>query len=504
MMQPRPARPEPRLYSFVRSIRFRLTLWSVGALGLILLGFSVFVYTMQAQQLAAQAQTQLEAKAQELELFFRLSARVEADSEDHHISFLTLQGMPYVGDRNFLALVGLDGTIQVTAGRLDQSALDVLAKERLQAGLSQAEVFITQPFPFNEARGRFVDTLFRVAPLPPETRLAGSIILGRPVDPDGQLPRLGMTLLLGSLAILSLVLAGGYWLAGRALSPVRTITRTARGIGETDLHRRLNLKTRDELGELAGTFDAMLDRLQAAFDRQRQFTADASHELRTPLTIVGLEAEQALERRRTVDEYERALKVIRSENEFMSGLVNDLLTLARMDAGQTALRLEALDLSDIVLEVTERLSRLARRGGVEIVLGDLPEAAVQGDRQYLSQMVANLVENAIKYAGGRGRHVRIETGRREAWAWVSVEDDGPGIPAEYLPHLFDRFYRVDKARTRQADQAQAGGVEKPPDGSGLGLSIVQWVARAHGGEVTVTSEVGKGARFEARLPLSKI
>jgi two-component system OmpR family sensor kinase len=122
----------------------------------------------------------------------------------------------------------------------------------------------------------------------------------------------------------------------------------------------------------------------------------------------------------------------------------------------------------------------------------------------LSQMVANLVENAIKYAGGRGRHVRIETGRREAWAWVSVEDDGPGIPAEYLPHLFDRFYRVDKARTRQADQAQAGGVEKPPDGSGLGLSIVQWVARAHGGEVTVTSEVGKGARFEARLPLSKI
>ena len=186
---------------------------------------------------------------------------------------------------------------------------------------------------------------------------------------------------------------------------------------------------------------------------------------------MGLEADQALGRKRSPEEYERALKVIKSENDFMARLVNDLLTLARMDAGQTHLRLESLDLSDLALEVVERLTSLARVKGVELHLGELPEALVQGDRQYLSQAVSNLVENAIKYAGGRGKHVRVETGLKEsggqAWAWLQVEDDGPGIPPEHLGHLFDRFYRVDASRARDGE-AEGGS---PPDGSGLGLSI---------------------------------
>lgn len=499
-MQPRTARPAKPVGLFFKSIRFRLTLWFVAVLGLILLAFSAFVYSMQAKQLNELAQTQLEAKARELEIFFQLAEHSEDERDVSQLSLLTSQGQPNIGEHNFLALTSAEGAVLGTAGEVDQSALNRLVKQWAQGGLSQTVIFSRQAFPYHEMNNRLVDILFRVAPFKVGDHLIGNMILARPVDPDGQLARLMMTLLLASLAALALVLAGGYWLAGRVLAPVRTITHTARSIGETDLSRRLNLKTGDELGELADTFDDMLDRLQTAFNRQRQFTADASHELRTPLTIMGLEAEQSLERHRSVEEYERTLKLIRSENEFMSGLVNDLLTLARMDAGQTPLRLELVDLSDIALEVTERLSNLARRGGVEITLGEMPEVLITGDRQYLSQMEANLVENAIKYAGGRGRHVRIDVGRRAAWAWMSVEDDGSGIPPEFIPHIFDRFYRVDKARTRQVEPAPDTNLEKSPDGSGLGLSIVQWVAHAHGGDVTVTSELGKGTRFEVHLP----
>jgi signal transduction histidine kinase len=349
--------------------------------------------------------------------------------------------------------------------------------------------------------------LYLLTPLFAERRPVGLIILGRPVDADGQLPKLIPTLIFGSLLTLLISLAGGYWVAGRAMAPVRTITRTARGISESGLHKRLNLKTQDELGELADTFDAMLDRLQAAFDRQRRFTADASHELRTPLTIVGLEADQALSHRRSYDEYERAFKVIRSENDFMSRLVNDLLTLARMDAGQAVLKPSPLDLSDVALDVVERLSNMARRDGIELHAGDFPEVRVEGDYQYLSQMVSNLVQNAIKYAGGSGHHVQIETGNSvsdgKSYGWVRVEDDGPGIPAEHLPNLFNRFYRVDQARTRRQDESPESDQEKAPDGSGLGLAIVQWIAQAHGGQVNVQSELGKGTTFEIRLPLKE-
>jgi signal transduction histidine kinase len=291
------------------------------------------------------------------------------------------------------------------------------------------------------------------------------------------------------------------------MAPVHTITRTARSISETDLNQRLNLGTQDELGELADTFDAMLERLQAAFDRQRQFTADASHELRTPLTIVSLEADQALARRRSIEEYERALAVIKSENKFMSRLVNDLLTLARMDAGQTQMKFEPLDLSDLALDVIDRLNSIASRAGVELHVGDFPAVEVNGDAQYLTQLITTLVENAIKYAGGRGHHVRVETGQKliagQPYGWVQVEDDGPGISAEHLPHLFDRFYRVDQARTRQQDDLPEADQEKDLEGSGLGLSIVQWVAQAHGGQVMVYSEVGKGSTFELQLPCLK-
>jgi signal transduction histidine kinase len=346
---------------------------------------------------------------------------------------------------------------------------------------------------------------FMLAPISVGNQLAGFFLLGTPVDPDGQLHRLLFSLILGMLGTLAIAMVGGFWLADRAIHPVKKITQTARTIGETDLSQRLNLEQRDELGELADTFDEMLDRLQAAFERQRQFTADASHELRTPLTIVELEASRALAASRSPQEYIRTLRVIQSENQFMTRMVSNLLTLARMDAGQVVLHKQELDLSDVVLDVVERLAPLAKKNQVKLTAGDLPELPVMGDQQFLVQMVSNLVDNAIKYSSGEDKCIEVMTGnsisRQVQKAWVRVIDNGPGIPPEHLPHLFDRFYQVDKARAKQDQDLESQG-SQTPSGTGLGLSIAKWIAQAHGGEIRVQSELGKGTTFEIYLPLS--
>jgi heavy metal sensor kinase len=491
---------------FMRSIRFRLTLWTLAVLGVILVAFTIFIYTRQAYDLQLEGRNLLQARSQQVQSVFRAARLFTDDENKNSIDFSYQAKMLYEGDKEVLGLVAPSGQSLVNSGTIDdQTILELINSWQSTASPNETYYRINN---WQAAKNeKATDYLFLITPIFLQRNMTGALIIGRPLDPSGQLPRLGVTLLLGSLATLLVALGGGYWLASRAMAPVRTITRAARNISETDLHHRLNLGRQDELGDLANTFDGMLARLQAAFDRQRQFTADASHELRTPLTIMGLEADQALTRRRSPEEYERALTVIKSENEFMARLVNDMLTLARMDAGQTQLRLEALDLSEIALDVVERVSMLTRRGGVEMQLGDgLPEVQIHGDRQYLTQLLTNLVENAVKYAGGRGKHVRIETGLEDRagrpFGWARVEDDGPGIPPEHLPRLFDRFYRVDQSRSRDEETYAQSEGEKAPGGSGLGLSIVQWIARAHGGEVTVQSTVGVGTAFILHLPIA--
>ena len=311
-----------------------------------------------------------------------------------------------------------------------------------------------------------------------------------------------LTLVGGSLLTIAIALAGGFWLADRAMRPVKTITQAARTIGETDLSRRINSQSKDELGELANTFDAMLARLQAAFERQRQFVADASHELRTPLTIVNLETSRAIASRRSPQEYQQALSIIHSENDFMTSLVNDLLTLARMDAGQTTIEKKPLDLSDVVVETVERLTPLATRNGVTLEAGNLPETRILGDRQYLLQMLSNLVENAIKYSTGENKRVWVETGTSDGSAWVRVSDNGPGIAAEHIPHLFDRFYRVDKARTRETGGWRRIGLS--PNGSGLGLIHRAMDRAGPRGKGAGGKHTGSGNLFRSQISNSVI
>jgi signal transduction histidine kinase len=495
-----------RINILVHSIRFRLALWFVAILAIILVIFSAFVYTRQKQDLQYQTVDRLELKIRQFQALDILSNPANFYGGQLNLPILPQDSAPLLNENEVLALTDLQGQVLQKMGPISSTSVNRLAQYALGRSSEEGAFtysIVTATAPNSSSPNQY---LFLVAPISFERHIIGFLILGSPVDPGGQLHRLLITLLLGTLFTLSIAMVGGYWLADKAMRPVKTITQAARQISETDLSRRLKLNSQDELGELADTFDQMLDRLQSAFERQRQFTADASHELRTPLTIVNLEASRALRSRRTSQEYERALTIIQSENEWMTRLVTNLLTLSRMDAGQAVLNLEEQDLSDLTLEVVERLMPLAQRHNVDLSTGNLPELKVQGDRQYLVQMINNLVENAIKYTKGEHKRVFVETGLNKngevPLAWVSVKDNGPGIAEEHLSHLFDRFYQVDQARTRNSqDSDERDLVDGESSGSGLGLSIVKWIAEAHAGEVRVQSEVGAGTCFEVLIPL---
>jgi signal transduction histidine kinase len=493
-----------RISIVTHTIRFRLTLWFAAILGIVLISFSVFVYIRQSQELRVESINHLQDQVRKLEDYFRFSSR---DAFEHNsIQFPSdpTSGEPLLQQGDVLAITGPDGDVLRNWGPITTSDINQLATigfNQVRSGTFSYTI-VSATAAGQTTRSQYT---FIVTPVSYAGNLVGFIILGSPVDPGNQLRRLLFSLILGTLVILIGAMAGGFWLADRAMRPVRVITQMAREIGETDMSRRLNLATRDELGELANTFDAMLARLQAAFERQRQFTADASHELRTPLTIVNLESTRALATRRSLPEYQRALSVIQTENDWMTRLVNNLLTLARMDAGQAKLKLERLDLSDVALDVVERMAPLAKQKGIKLEAGELPELPVTGDRQFLSQMLSNLVENAIKYGEGPDCRVRIETGIKPSeaghQAWVRVVDNGPGIAPQHLEHIFERFYRVDQARSHDSSAERENG-DDSQSGSGLGLSIVQWVANAHGGRVTVDSALGSGTTFEVILPLA--
>ncbi|EFH85617.1 integral membrane sensor signal transduction histidine kinase [Ktedonobacter racemifer DSM 44963] len=344
--------------------------------------------------------------------------------------------------------------------------------------------------------------------------LYSTIIKMLPSTSSPDLLRIAQQIFLLGLAILLFITAGGYWLATKAMRPVRLITRTAQEIGQTDLSRRFHLTSSDELGELAGTFDKMLNRLETVLNRQRQFTADASHELRTPLSMLTLATNRALSQRSKPESYAQALamiagyrqefSLIQAETDHMIRLVNGLLLLARADIEQTILSPAEVDMSEVVLEVVERFAPLAQQRGIELVFGELPELCVQGDRLLLTLMVTNLIDNALRYTAGIGNHVLVEgrTARRgkQRWGRVWIEDNGPGIAEEHQSHLFERFYRVDVARSA-LQRAEEDIHEETTSGSGLGLAIVQWVAQVHQGEIRLHSTLGHGSCFEIWLPL---
>jgi heavy metal sensor kinase len=288
-----------------------------------------------------------------------------------------------------------------------------------------------------------------------------------------------------------LLLMGGaltYWLAGRALRPVRTISGIARSISERDLQRRVDVKVPpDELGELVDTFNSMLARLEASFKTMGRFTADASHELRAPLTLMRAEIESALRRGRTKEEYKRALESVQGEVDHLTRLTDQLLMLARADAGALKPAKEAVDVADFLHETGARWEPVAERRSVRMEVSAPASGYVQGDPALLRRVMDNLVDNAIRYTG-EGTSVALR-GYASNGGWnVDVVDQGPGIPTEYRTQLFSRFARPDTARS-------------PEDGgAGLGLALSAAIARAHGGSLELVESGEPGAVFRLHLP----
>jgi heavy metal sensor kinase len=295
-------------------------------------------------------------------------------------------------------------------------------------------------------------------------------------------------LVLGTLFATALAALTGAALAQTAIAPLHRIANTAARINRAqDLGRRIAVDCpRDELGHLAVTINDMLDRIEGMFDRQRTFLADVSHELRTPLTTIRGEVE-LMQRTGHVDD--EALTAVRGESERMSRMIDDLLLLARADTESHATgKHSPVPLDQLVMDVFHQGQMMARsNGGHQIVLGNADALTVSGDRDRLKQLLLNLVANAFRHTPS-GTTVTLELFREDDEARLIVRDDGPGIPADDVPHIFERFYRVDKARTRSSG------------GTGLGLAIVRSIARAHGGDVTLACPASGGTSFTVTLP----
>jgi signal transduction histidine kinase len=475
------------------SVRTRLTLWYLAVMAFIICLFGGSLYATQ---------TFLNADVAESTLQAHLYQDTQSFADTYRQALLNREALTTLhlnqSSQEMVLLLRPDGSVLDVRGPLTSSLI-----QQLQDSVKQNAESIDLALAQNSSHGWWGrETTYRVLVTPvlnQNVRLA-VLLVGLPRQ-SFPIPFLAIWLFWGTVALLAAAI-GGYWLAGKALRPVKMITQMANEINATDLRRRLHLKRRDEFGALAATFDQMLARLEAAFKRQTQFAADASHELRTPLTIIDLDIHRALTQLHTPEEYQQVLQQIQAENEQMTYIVNNLLTLARADTGQLVLQRQEVDLSDLALASVERLLSFAQQTHVALSTGELPELLVSGDPQYLSRMLMNLIENGIKYTSGIGTRVHVALAcEQERWAVLRVQDDGSGIAEEHLPYLFERFYRVDKARARRSEQTGAASGGQEPGGTGLGLAIVQWIVQAHGGEIRVESQPGSGSTFEVRLPL---
>ena len=331
------------------------------------------------------------------------------------------------------------------------------------------------------SRGEFRETFLFT---PPGER----VLVGRSLQPEFErLHQLALWLTGLGAVVLGLGLAGGWWLAARAIRPIDDISAAAARIATGDLSHRISTEETDnELGRLAGVLNSTFARLEAAFAQQARFTADASHELRTPLTVILSQTQMALARERPAADYRETLEACQRAAQRMRRLMESLLELARLDGGAEPMQKLPFDLARVTGEVIDLLRPLAEERKITL-RSELAAAECLGDSERLAQVITNLVSNAL-YHHRPGGEVDITTRRDEAGVTLIVADNGPGIPPEHLPHIFERFYRADTARTTSHGH------------TGLGLAISKAIVEAHTGTIGVESSPGAGARFTVRLP----
>jgi heavy metal sensor kinase len=318
----------------------------------------------------------------------------------------------------------------------------------------------------------------------------GAIVVGRSIAPIlAQLRSLAVGLVGAGIGLVVFGLAGGWWGAGHVLRPIGQISSAAGQIAQGDRSKRINLReTESELGQLATVLNHTFDRLDEAFSRQVQFTADASHELRTPVSVILTQTQLALARERTAAEYRESLQICRRAAERLRALVNSLLDLSRVDADGLGLALAECDLERVAGAALELVAPLAAQKEA-VLRSSVEPVRLKADAAKLERVMVNLLQNALQH-NKNGVEVRLTLQPREGYVLLSVADNGAGIPAEALPRLFDRFFRVDESRTGATG------------GSGLGLAICKAIVEAHGGSIRAESQAGQGAAFHVVLPLA--
>ena len=453
-------------------IRARVTVWYIALLAGLIATLGVFVVIRLRTDLINGVDASLDTRAAQISLGFP-GAR---DGEFQDVSDASLNGLP--GGESAAQLLDERGTVLETSG-VPAGEAAMIDQPQTAAALGGTTVRASEDL------GSDAET-FRVLAV----RLPGSpgrvIVVATSLDTvDASVSHLTFLMLLAGPALLVVAGFGGWWLAGAALSPVSRMTKQASQIGIGHLDERVDVPdTADEIHDLAVTMNAMLERLERGVQDQRRFVADASHQLRTPLAVMLSEIEVSIRDPHVTPGSREVLASVQQEVEEMCATVEDMLTLARADEGQLVLVREPLDLREVASEVRESLAKMARSADVDVrVQGSA--APVFADRRRIEQVVRNLLANAIRYVG-RGGHVVVSTWRKSGEVGCEVRDDGPGISAAALPHVFDRFYRADTSRTGP--------------GSGLGLAICREILAAHSGAIRVESEPGKGSEFTFTLP----
>ncbi len=455
-------------------IRIRLTLIYTFLLGIILLAFSLLLYMVLSFSLRAQVDRNLKDRA------VQIGNQIEAQAMLIESNTVVLPPLNVFSSPSiFIQVVQIDGSLVTATGNLGQQRLPH-NEEIIKKNLEGQPVYKTITI---------ADTPVRIYSTPivfgPQEQVVGAVQVGQSMKViENTLNQVLFFLTTGTMVIMAISAIIGAFLAWTALRPIEKITQTADQIvNAQDLKQRLpSPKTNDEVGRLTITINKMLERLDKFFQAQVRLSADVSHELRTPLTAIRGNVD-LLRRGAANDpvELSEALTIIDGELDRMSRIVADLLLLSQADAG-LSLRMGNVELDTIVLDVYREARIIAN--GVNIQLGHEDQAIIQGDVDRLKQLLLNLLINAVKHTPPGGK-ITISLYRDPVWIRVIVADTGRGIAPIALPHIFERFYQVDGTNSQ---------------GSGLGLSIAQWIAKAHNGEITVTSKLGQGSTFILWLP----
>jgi heavy metal sensor kinase len=460
----------------LKNVRLRLTLWYTLVLAVLLLAFSILVFILLTSNLNQRLDEGIKLRAEHLSAIIETTDTSEGSVLDNS-DILSFQ----IQQDEAAQVFGPGAIPLLTLGlQLDDS----LVKSAITTALKGESGYRTT----NTTNGDKIRIF--VSPVIRDTAIIGAVLLGR--ETKGVSATLD---LYKNIAFVALILitalagGGGYFITNRALKPIRYIAETAKDIGDGDLSRRIELTDGDEIGAVVLTLNNMFDRLQSAFIRERRFTSDASHELRTPLSIIEAEATLTLEKTRSKNDYKKSLNLIAQETTHMSSIINDLLFLARSDAGKVKFEMEPLKLGDFIKDLVLDISVLARRKKQKLELKRIENPVILGDEIRLRQLFLNILENAIRYTAAKGT-ITVSVSIQENTAVVEVIDTGIGIAAGDLGHIFEPFFRADESRAR------AEG------GTGLGLAIGQRIAVAHGGQIKVESQERKGSSFAVSLPVN--